>query len=104
MKTVFGALTVVLLIMGIFFYAPILIVAVITGILAIGMSPGDRRADGKKKSGGLLGGLIDSAEVSSRMRDCPFCGNKIFRKAVKCQYCGENVIPMQEGIWTRKLF
>ena len=63
----------------------------ITGIIAIGSAPSGKRADGKARSGGLLGGITDDIIVSFKMRECPYCGNQIFKKAQKCQYCHEKV-------------
>ena len=103
MRTFFSLLTIGLILVG--FFIPLAWAgAVITGIIAIGSAPSGKRADGKSGTGGLLGGVIDNAVVSSKMRDCPFCGNQIFRKAVKCPYCHEKVEPIQEGILTRNLF
>lgn len=103
MKGFFSLLTFGFILMGFFF--PIAWGgAVITGIIAIGSSPSGKRADGKSRTGGLLGGLVDNAVVSSKMRECPYCGNQIFRKAVKCQYCHEKVEAIQEGIFTKDLF
>lgn len=103
MRTFFSLLTIGLILVG-FFFPLAWAGAVITGIIAIGSAPSGKRADGKSRTGGLLGGVIDNAVVSSKMRDCPFCGNQIFRKAVKCPYCHEKVEPIEEGILTRNLF
>ena len=103
MRGFFSLLTIGLILVG--FFLPIAWVgAVITGIIAIGSAPSGKRADGKSRTGGLLGGVIDNAAVSSKMRECPYCGNMIFRKAIKCQYCHEKVEAIQEGILTRNLF
>ena len=51
--------------------------------------PKTLRPDGKPRTGGLFGGLIDDIVISSKMRDCPFCLMKIDKKAAKCPHCGE---------------
>jgi len=102
MRTFFSLLTIGLILVG-FFFPFAWAGAVITRIIAIGSAPSGKRADGKSRAG-LLGGVVDNAVVSSKMRDCPFCGNQIFRKGVKCPYCHEKVEPIQEGILTRNLF
>ena len=102
-ERVFLLLTVGLILVG-FFFSIAWVGAIFTGIIAIASTPSGKRADGKARTGGLLGGVIDDAVVSSKMRECPYCGNQIFRKAKKCQYCHEMVDPIEEGILTRNLF
>jgi len=87
MKVFFAMLTIILVIVGIFYSHALCLLAIVTGILAIRAAPSGLRSDEKEKSGGVVGPLIDKAEISSTMRDCPFCGNKIFREAIKCEYC-----------------
>jgi len=71
---------------------PLFFVATIgLGVLLGGMSPADLRSDGKRKSGGILGSLIDRVEIDATMKDCPYCGSKVFKKAVKCQHCHEDL-------------
>ena len=92
MKQTYNILTVGLVIVG--FFIPLAWgAAVITFIFAISSTPPGLREDGKEKSGGLLGGVIDSYTVSKTMRDCPFCCKKIMKAATKCPYCQEFVEP-----------
>lgn len=62
--------------------------ALVTGVLAIGSAPAGTRADGKARSGGLLGGAVDAAVVSAKMKDCAECKAKIPKDATRCQHCG----------------
>ena len=88
MRSFFAVLTIGLIVIG--FIAPLAWVgAVITGIVAVGSAPPGRRADGKRKTGGLLGGVLDDIVVGHKMVDCPYCKAKIPRDAKKCQHCGE---------------
>ena len=88
MRSLFIGLTVVLGIVGL--AIPIAWgAAIITAIMAVASSPPGLRADGKKKSGGLLGGFIDSVVVNAKMTDCPYCGEKIMLNIAKCKHCGE---------------
>jgi len=86
MRNFFAAATIGLIILG--FIIP-MAWAVITGMLAIGSAPTGRREDGKKRTGGLLGGVIDDIVVASKMIDCPFCKAKIEKGVQKCKHCGE---------------
>lgn len=63
--------------------------AVLTALFAIGSAPSGLRADGKRRTGGLLGGAWDAMVVSATMKDCPACLSKIPAAARKCRYCGE---------------
>jgi len=69
MRIFFLILAAILAIFGVFF--PLLWVgATICLILAVSFAPSGLRADGKKKTGGLLGGLWDSVAVkNSQMRE-----------------------------------
>ena len=88
MRSFFAALTIGLIVIG--FIVPLAWVgAVITGLVAIGLAPPGTRADGKRRTGGLLGGLWDDIVVGYKMDDCPYCKAKIQHDAVKCRYCGE---------------
>ena len=88
MRNFFSMLTIVLIIVG--FLVPIAWVgAVITGLLAIFSAPPGKRADGKARTGGLLGGVWDDIVVGYKMKDCPYCKEKIDDDAKKCKHCGE---------------
>ena len=88
MKIALGVITIILAIAG--FFVPVLwIFAIITLFLWIGSRPAGVRADGKRKSGGLLGPLIDSLAVNRKMYKCPYCKALIFKDALKCNHCGE---------------
>jgi len=95
MRRPLTALTILFIFCG-FVYPILWIGAVITGILAMAASPGGTRPDGKPRSGGLLGGLIDKYEISRTMRDCPYCKMKIMKTATKCPYCQEFIEPIKE--------
>lgn len=70
------------------FFAPAAwFVAFVAWIIAVGCRPPGRRADGKPYTGGLLGGVVDAAAVAARMRDCPYCQEKVFRDATRCPTC-----------------
>ena len=97
MKNFFIVLTVVLAIVG--FFVPIVwVMAVATGIIAIGTAPSGTRPDGKRKSGGLLGPLFDNIAVGMKMRDCPYCKNKIMNDATKCPHCHELVTEKKKCV------
>jgi len=88
MRNIFLGLTILLVLIG--FIIPLAWVgAAISGVVAVASSPTGLRADGKKKSGGLLGGFVDSVVVGYKMDDCPYCGAKIMHDAAKCKHCGE---------------
>lgn len=96
MRGFFFGLTVVLVIIGLFL--PVLwVVAIITAVLAIASAPSGVRADGKPRSGGLLGGVWDAAAVSMTTRDCPHCRTKIDKRATVCPQCSRNV-PVEQTI------
>jgi hypothetical protein len=88
MKRFLGVLTIVLIGIG-FVNQSAWVFALITGIIAIGLPPPGRRADGKRRTGGLLGGLWDDFAVRRAMRDCPFCKTLIRKDAQKCPHCSE---------------
>ena len=88
MRSFWLLLTILFIVIG--FIVPITwIFAIITAIIAIGSSPAERRADGKKKTGGLLGPLWDNFMLSQKMFECPYCKSLIFKDVEKCKYCGE---------------
>lgn len=88
MRPFFGILTALLVAVG--FIVPLAwIGAAVCALLAIGSAPSGKRADGKARTGGLLGGVIDNIAVASKMRDCPYCRAKIVKDAKKCPHCGE---------------
>ena len=94
MRFFLSILTIGLIVIG--FVAPIAWGgAIITGIIAVGSAPSGKRPDGKARTGGLLGGLLDSYQVSKTMTDCPFCKSKIRKEASKCSNCGEWVKKLQ---------
>ena len=65
MRPLFNLLTIIFVVLG-FFIPMVWVLAAITAVLAIGSSPGGVRADGKSKTGGLLGGLWDDAVISHK--------------------------------------
>lgn len=76
-----------------FFFPPAWIGAVTTGLLAIAIAPpGGKRADGKRRTGGLLGGLWDDVAIARSMTDCPYCKTKVKLKATKGPNCHEWLI------------
>ena len=80
--------TVILIIAG--FAIPILWAgAIVTAFLATAASPGGVRADGKKKSGGLFGPVIDDIAVSMNTKKCPYCEKKKKKTVKKCPHCAE---------------
>jgi hypothetical protein len=88
MKQFFWLLTAGLLVVG--FINPLAWILVpFTAFLAIGAAPAGRRADGKARTGGLLGGLWDDWVVHSKMDECPYCRTLISREASKCPNCKE---------------
>jgi hypothetical protein len=90
MKSFFWMVTVVCVIAGLF--VPVLwMVAIFTGILAIASAPAGQRADGKDRTGGLLGGVWDGAVISATMQNCPHCLSKIPKNAAVCRYCTRTV-------------
>ncbi|MEX0624572.1 zinc ribbon domain-containing protein [Saccharospirillum sp.] len=90
MKTTFWVLTLLLAIAG--FVIPLLWgAALITALIAIVSAPPGKRADGKAKTGGLLGGVWDSAVISSKMKKCPSCAELIKKEAKVCKHCQRDV-------------
>lgn len=88
MKPFLGKFTVVLLVAG--FILPLLwIAAIFTGLFWVGAAEPGLREDGKRRSGGLLGGLWDEYIVDKKMMECPHCLALVFREASKCRHCGE---------------
>jgi len=101
MKSFFSILTICLIAIG--FIVPLAWgAAIVTCLLALTCAPPGRREDGKKKSGGLLGGLIDDIVISGKMRDCPHCCKKIMKSASKCPYCQEFVEITKNSLWVMK--
>lgn len=65
MRPFFSTLTIILIVVG--FFMPLAWAgAAVCAFLAIGASPGGKRADGKARTGGLLGGLWDDAVISHK--------------------------------------
>jgi hypothetical protein len=93
MKNVFAGIAVVLGIAG-FVLPGVWFFAIISGIIAICSSPGGTRPDGKPRSGGLLGSMMDDMAVSRNMRKCPYCMMMIDKRASKCPHCQEEVSPV----------
>lgn len=77
------------------FFTPLSLIAAGAGIvclvIGIGCAPEGRRADGKRRTGGLLGGVWDAAMESYNTKKCPFCGERILREAKVCRYCGRDL-------------
>ena len=65
MRPFFNLLTIIFVAIG-FFMPFVWALAVVTIFLAIGSSPAGVRADGKAKTGGLLGGFWDDAVISHK--------------------------------------
>ena len=53
------------------------------------------RADGKKQSGGLFGGIMDDVLITYKMRDCPYCKGKVMKEASKCPHCHSEIKAIQ---------
>lgn len=88
MRTSFTVLTVILVFVG--FIIPLAwIGAIMCGLLIIASAPPGLRPDGKRRTGGLFGGLIDDIAIGMKMKDCPYCKSKIHNDAVRCPYCTE---------------
>jgi len=51
--------------------------------------PKGPREDGKRRTGGILGGVVDDIVVGCKMANCPYCKERILKDAVKCKHCGE---------------
>jgi uncharacterized paraquat-inducible protein A len=65
-------------------------------IVAAGMSPSGDRADGKRKTGGLLGGIVDEAAMKKTTRHCPHCTERIPKEATRCKYCAGEVSAVEK--------
>jgi hypothetical protein len=94
MKSFLWGLTVVLGIAGLF-VPVLLVVAFVTAMMAIGAAPAGQRADGKDRTGGLLGGAWDSAVIAGTMKDCPHCLSKIPKAAAVCRHCQRDTPPVE---------
>lgn len=91
MKKTFTVLTIILAIIG--FALPVLwIGAVISGIIAASASPEGYRIDGRRKTGGLFGGVMDDIALMGKTAICPYCQSKIIKNVSKCANCGEWLI------------
>ena len=88
MRPIFNLLAIVSSVAG-FIFPPSFICAIIFWFLALASAPAGLRADGKPKTGGLLGGFWDDVVIGYKMDDCPFCGSKIMANVKKCKHCGE---------------
>ena len=88
MRPTFQILAIISVIVGFMFPAAFL-GAIVFGFLAIASAPSGLRADGKPKTGGLLGGFWDDIVIGCKMDDCPFCGSKIMADVQKCKHCGQ---------------
>lgn len=88
MRKFFSILTIGLILVG-FFNPAAWVAAIITGIIAIGCAPAGYRPDGKRKTGGLLGGFWDGVVIGYKMKECPFCKFQVSKDAQKCPNCGE---------------
>ena len=65
MRPILSLLTVGLILVG--FFVPLAwAVALVTGFLAVGSSPGGKREDGKAKTGGMLGWFWDDAIIAHK--------------------------------------
>ena len=94
MRNFFVILAITFIVIG-FVFPPAWIAAVICGFLAVGCRPSGLRADGKKKTGGALGGIWDDIAVRRAMTECPYCKSQIMKTASKCPHCGEWVSKKQ---------
>lgn len=92
MRNFFIGLTVILILIG-FAFPPAFIGALLTAFIAVGAAPPGVRADGKRKTGGLLGGAWDAAVIASKMRDCPHCMQKVHKDATRCNHCQGEITP-----------
>ncbi len=96
MKKFLGFLTIGLIVIG-FINPAAWIGAIFTGCFAMMSSPEGFRADGKRKSGGLFGPLVDSFILSGKTKQCPFCKSTIMKEATKCRYCGSEQSQMPQS-------
>ena len=88
MKKTFAVLTIILVMAG--FAFPLLwIGAVIAAIIAMSAAPEGHRIDGRRKTGGLLGGMVDNIALMGKTTVCPYCQSTIMKSAQKCPNCGE---------------
>ncbi len=55
----------------------------------MGVRPSGQRADGKARTGGVLGGLWDDIAVHFTTQKCPYCLSVVPKAATKCSQCGE---------------
>ncbi|MDP2630739.1 MAG: hypothetical protein Q8P56_05005 [Candidatus Uhrbacteria bacterium] len=94
MRSFFAILTIGFILLG-FFIPFVWVFALVAGVIAIGSAPSGVRADGKRKTGGLLGGVWDDVVIGYKMKDCPYCKMKIDVEATKCPHCAEWVTPKQ---------
>lgn len=88
MRGIWGTLCIITLFAGLFF-PPFWFFSLVFLVLAVVSRPLGYRPDGKRETGGLLGGAWDSAVIALTMRDCPFCKAKVPRDAKKCKHCAE---------------
>lgn len=103
MRQTWSVITVLLALLG--FVIPIVWAgAIITGILAIGSAPPGKRADGKPRSGGLLGGVIDDFAVKRSMMECPACKMMMRKDATICPHCRTERDPEEVERYAAKAF
>ena len=96
MKSFFSMLAIASIVGG--FFIPVLwVIALISIFIAIGAAPEGKRADGKARTGGLLGGMWDAAVVSSKMKKCPHCRSDIPKEASVCRHCARDIGATEEA-------
>lgn len=92
MKQKMSFLTIGLIVVG--FLVPIAWgFAVITFFLGACLAPPGKRLDGKRKTGGLFGGLWDDFQDSNSSKKCPFCSEIILNDAIVCKHCQRDLDP-----------
>lgn len=93
MRSTFMTLAVICFLAALF--TPLDILAGVAGIvflvIGVGCSPAGRRADGKRRTGGLLGGVWDAAMEEVNTKKCPFCGERILKEAIVCRFCDKDL-------------
>ena len=76
--------------------------AIIAGIIAAGAAPEGRRIDGRGKTGGLLGGMVDNIALMGKTTVCPYCQSRIMKSTLKCPNCGEWMKEQGNGSGDKK--
>jgi len=91
MKSTVRIISLLCLVIGLFVSPMLLLIGAVLFLVSVGLAPEGTRADGKPKTGGLLGGLWDAYAVSVSTKKCPHCAELVKTEATVCKHCGRDL-------------